>query len=953
FAFEFSVLNYRQSDKNQFAYKLEGFDKDWVETDYRHRRVTYTDLSHGEYIFKVKGSNDDGYWNKDGASIKLTILPPPWLTWWAYSLYTLAALALILWFIQSQRKKVKQKQKELDREKQVSSRLRQLDRLKNEFLANTSHELRTPLNGIIGIAESLVDGMEKWSSEKIRSNLGMIASSGKRLSSLVNDILDFSKMQHRTLELAKAPVDLYAITNVVLTTSKMLLGDKDLKLVNDIDINISSVNADENRLQQIMYNIIGNAIKFTETGSVTVSAIAKEDNMEVRVADTGIGIPKEKIARVFESFEQAEGSTARVYGGTGLGLAVTKQLLELHGGEIRVESTEGTGSTFSFTLPISSEKASKLKLGEQEVSRIHNLEPIISTDSVEDIPKIEDVEPAEGDFNILIVDDDPVNLQVLENHLSLQNYKITQALNGPEAIKLIEGGQTFDLVLLDIMMPKMSGYEVTEMLRDSHAAHELPIIFLSAKNQVADLITGFTAGGNDFLTKPISKPELLSRVKTHLQLLDINRNLEQKVRDRTAEVLRQKEEIEEQAKQLAEANLELEKLSIVASEVNNAVAIMDADGNIEWVNEAFVRFYRMTLDEYIEEKGRNIRDTSSNPRIKTTIDECISQNNAVSYESYIKMKKGGNMWVHTTLTPMIDKNGNLLKLIAIDSDISELKKAEQKAITHAHKAGMADVAVTTIHNVGNILNSVKTSVGISSRLIKKPTLKKFEMANGLLRENMDKLEDFICNDPKGKKLMEFYLDIEDNLIKERTELEKSIDRIENRTEIIASVIDAQRGYTKDVAFLVEEVDLVEMVEDAITMNLDFIEQNSIEIEKEMADIRPIPIQKLKMIQILMNLITNAKDAMKKTPNDNRQIKFLLNEQGETVQLKVIDTGGGILPENIESIFNHGFTTKKDHQGFGLHSCANHMSEMGGKMWAESEGEGLGATFILEFKDNGN
>ncbi|MCP4613867.1 MAG: response regulator, partial [Planctomycetes bacterium] len=659
FAFDFSVLNYTQSAKNQFAYKLEGFDKDWVETDYRHRRVTYTDLSHGDYIFKAKGSNDDGYWNQDGASIKLTILPPPWLTWWAYSLYTLAVLALILWFIQSQRKKVKQKQKELDREKQVSARLRQLDKLKNEFLANTSHEIRTPLNGIIGIAESLVDGMEEWSSEKIRSNLGMIASSGKRLSSLVNDILDFSKMQHRTLELAKAPVDLYAITNVVLTTSKMLLGDKDLKLVNDIDTNISSVNADENRLQQIMYNIIGNAIKFTETGSVTVSAIAKEDNMEVSVADTGIGIPKEKIARVFESFEQAEGGTARVYGGTGLGLAVTKQLVELHGGEIWVETTEGKGSTFFFTLPISGENASKLKAEEQPVSKVQLLEPTITDSPMENPPKIENIEPAEGDFNILIVDDDPVNLQVLENHLSLQHYKITQALNGPEAIKLIEGDQTFDLILLDIMMPKMSGYEVTEMLRDSHAAHELPIIFLTAKNQVDDLITGFAAGGNDYLTKPVAKAELLSRVKTHLQLLDINRNLEQKVRDRTAEVLRQKEEIEKQAKQLAEANLELEKLSIVASEVDNSVTIMDAEGNIEWANQAFERFYRITLDEYIEEKGRNIKDSSSNPRIKTTINECISQNNAVSYESYIKMKKGGNMWVHTTLTPMIDKNGNL------------------------------------------------------------------------------------------------------------------------------------------------------------------------------------------------------------------------------------------------------------------------------------------------------
>ncbi|MCP4603757.1 MAG: response regulator [Proteobacteria bacterium] len=949
FAFEFSALNYRQSDKNQFAYKLEGFDRDWVETDYRHRRTTYTDLYHGEYVFRVKASNDDGYWNTEGTNIRMTILPPPWKTWWAYSLYTLAVLALIFWFVQSQRKKVKQKQKELDREKQVSARLIQLDKLKNEFLANTSHELRTPLNGIIGIAESLIDGMEEWSSEKIYSNLAMIASSGKRLSSLVNDVLDFSKMQHRTLELSTNPVDLCSISNVVLTTSKTLLGDKNLKLLNDIDTNIPTVNADENRLQQIMYNLIGNAVKFTETGSVKVSAIVKESRMEVRVSDTGIGIPKEKIDRVFESFEQAEGSTARVYGGTGLGLAVTKQLVELHDGEIWAESTEGQGSTFFFTLPISGEKASMLKAEEQPVSKVHVLEPII-TNPMDLISKIEDVAPAEGNFNILIVDDDPVNLQVLENHLSLQNYNITQALNGQEALNLIEGEQRFDLILLDIMMPKMSGYEVTEMLRESHAAHELPIIFLSAKNQVVDLITGFTAGGNDYLTKPISKAELLSRVKTHLQLLDINRNLEQKVRDRTAEVVRQKEEIQAQAKELEKINLELEKLSIVASETDNAVTIMDAGGNIEWVNKAFERFYRTSFEEYIEEKGRNIIEASPNPKITNAINECISHNNPVSYESYIKMKKGENIWAHTTLTPMIDSYGNLLKLISIDSDITELKKAQQRAISHAHKAGMADVAINTIHNVGNILNSVKTSIGISSKMIKKPTLKGFELANNLLRENIDKLEDFICNDPKGLKLMRFYFDLENVLKKERTEIEDGIFEIESRIQTIDDVIKAQRGYTEDVVFFVEDIDLVEILEDAITMNLDLIENNNIKIEKEMMDIHPIPVQKMKMIQILMNLIINAKEAMDSTPDDSKLIKFFLEKHEDSIQLKVIDTGCGIQPENIESIFNHGFTTKREHQGFGLHNSANHMTEMGGKMWAESDGQDSGAAFILEFKD---
>ncbi|MCP4610029.1 MAG: response regulator, partial [Planctomycetes bacterium] len=552
FAFEFSVLNYRQSEKNQFAYKLEGFDKDWVETDYRHRRVTYTDLSHGEYIFKVKGANDDGYWNKEGASINMTILPPPWLTWWAYSLYTLAIFGLIFWFIQWQRGKVKQKQKELDREKQVSARLIQLDKLKDEFLANTSHELRTPLNGIIGIAESLNDGIAEWSEQKIKQNLGMITSSGRRLASLVDDILDFSKMQNHTLELSKMPVDLRALVDIVLATSKVLVADKDLTLLNDIAADVPSVNADENRLQQILYNLIGNGVKFTETGSVKVSAVVKDGRLTVSVSDTGIGIPKENFAQIFESFEQAEGNTARVYGGTGLGLAVTKQLVELHEGEIWLESTEGQGSTFYFTLPISGEKVSERKTKEQPIAKVQFMESI-AIESPKVTLQVDDIIPTNSTFDILIVDDDPINLQVLSNHLSLQNYNIEMAANGPEALKMLEDDHMFDLILLDIMMPKMSGYEVTEKLRKRYAHHELPIIFLTAKNQVDDLITGFAAGGNDYLTKPVSKAELLSRVKTHLQLLDINRNLEQKVQIRTEEINEQKEEISAQRDQIIKA----------------------------------------------------------------------------------------------------------------------------------------------------------------------------------------------------------------------------------------------------------------------------------------------------------------------------------------------------------------------------------------------------------------
>src|SRR5919202_3368095 len=210
--------------------------------------------------------------------------------------------------------------------------LHKINQLKDEFLANTSHELKTPLNGIIGIAESLIDGATGKLSQQTLFNLSLIVSSGKRLSQLVNDLLDFSQLKHKNIELKIQPVGMREITNVVLMLSQPLVRKKELQLINKIDPDVPPVDADENRLQQILYNLVGNAIKFTPSGTVEVSAVVVSDEIEITVADTGTGIPADKLDRIFESFEQADGSIAREYGGAGLGLAVTKQLVQLHRG---------------------------------------------------------------------------------------------------------------------------------------------------------------------------------------------------------------------------------------------------------------------------------------------------------------------------------------------------------------------------------------------------------------------------------------------------------------------------------------------------------------------------------------------------------------------------------------------------------------------------------------------
>ena len=397
-----------------------------------------------------------------------------------------------------------------------NAQLQHLDKLKDEFLANTSHELRTPLNGIIGLAESLIDGATGELPTPTIANLAMIASSGRRLANLVNDILDFSKLKHENLELSIKPVGVREIADLVLILSRPLVGKKNLQLINLIDPDIPLVAADENRLQQIFYNLIGNAIKFTDTGKIEVLASVNHQNVEIAVADTGIGIPSNKLETIFTSFEQGDGSTARKYGGTGLGLAVTKQLVELHGGTISVSSIVGKGSQFTLTLPVSQEQI-KNASEEPRVQTIATTSELISTSTV----RPEAIAAESGDFKILIVDDEPVNLQVLANNLSLANYAITQANSGLEALEIIENGWQPDLILLDVMMPRMTGYEVCKKLREKVLPNELPVVMLTAKNQVSDLVEGFSSGANDYLTKPFNKHELLARIKTHIRLAKI------------------------------------------------------------------------------------------------------------------------------------------------------------------------------------------------------------------------------------------------------------------------------------------------------------------------------------------------------------------------------------------------------------------------------------------------
>jgi signal transduction histidine kinase len=553
-AFEFAALDHRNPDKNSYAYMLEGLDKEWIYTDAKNRRATYTNLPAGDYRLKIKAANANSVWNEQGASIAISVSPPYWRTTEAFVIYGVLVM-LLLYILDSIRSANNAARAQLA----VNHKLTKLDKIKDAFLANTSHELRTPLNGIIGLAESLIDGVAGQLPAKANKNLAMVVTRGKRLSHLINDILDLSKLKHSSIELNLQSLDLRALTDVVFTLSQPLIGIKKLTLINNIPQDFPLVWGDEDRLLQILHNLIGNGIKFTDSGCVTVSVERQEQIASIRITDTGIGIEENKFAAIFASFGQVQRESDRSYGGTGLGLTISQQLVELHKGTIDVKSVKGEGATFSFTLPLSdglidglgdginSQQPSNspvkplplsMNIDEAQSGSFHKRAEQRAGQETEQGIAYDDEQSQQtsGRFKLLLVDDEPINLQVLHNHLSFK-YQLVEAADGVQALAAIEESGPFDLVLLDIMMPRMSGYEVCKTIRETLSVNELPVIFLTAKNQMDDLVQGFMVGANDHINKPVSKLELLSRVDTHLQLLDINRDLENKVELRTAELM--------------------------------------------------------------------------------------------------------------------------------------------------------------------------------------------------------------------------------------------------------------------------------------------------------------------------------------------------------------------------------------------------------------------------------
>ncbi|MEK0317482.1 ATP-binding protein [Cohnella sp. 56] len=390
------------------------------------------------------------------------------------------------------------------RSERLSERLLRYDRQKDEFLVKTSHELRTPLHGIVNLSQALLDNRTVPLQAEHRDNIHMLHLLGRRLAGLVHDILDLNRIRHGQLLIRTTSVNLGQSVRFVMETLSISPVNKEVRLINALPARLPLLLADENRVKQILYNLLENGLKFTKQGTVTLSAERRGEALAISVTDTGRGIPAHELAGLFQPFVQSE-EFEQAGEGLGLGLSIAKQLAELQGGRLEAESTVGVGSRFTFTLPIdlASEEAAAAAAEEE----LHL--PLV-------VP-MQDNQTAE--FRLLIVDDEPSNLKVLIDEVSSMGYGYMAVGSGEEALEALRRHQMKpDLLLLDLMMPGISGLDVCREIRRLQGLAELPILMMTASGQTGDIVASFAAGANDIVQKPFELAELRARVQSLLAM---------------------------------------------------------------------------------------------------------------------------------------------------------------------------------------------------------------------------------------------------------------------------------------------------------------------------------------------------------------------------------------------------------------------------------------------------
>ncbi|SMD13221.1 hybrid sensor histidine kinase/response regulator transcription factor [Pedobacter nyackensis] len=509
--FTFVALNYSQSQKNQYAVQLEGFDKDWNDLG-NTNSLTYTNLDAGTYTFRVKASNNDGVWNKNGTSIKIHIATAPWKTWWAYSIYAII-ICSILFLMRRQTLQRLKVRNELAAERGEKEKMKYL----NQLFTNISHDFRTPLTLIMSPLKQMIQ-LEKG-DEYVQKQHHVMYKNAMALMMLINQLLDLKKSESTTTTLQVSQQNIVPYLEEIKSYFDEYAREREIHYYFESTDPVIMVWFDGLQFQKVIYNLLSNAFKFTPNGgTITLRVTTNDsDNVNIEVLDTGSGIPDAHIKMIFDEFYQVKQGH-----GTGIGLALVKNIVNMHHGNVEVQSVEHHGSAFKVSLPIKKLRPSGYNMYGSEIVSPVNLPDMPWQYDLPQLPEIPFTYD-EKRASILVVDDNDDLRRFISGLFSVA-YNVYNAENGAEAIK-IASQKSIDVVISDVMMPEMDGMEFCRRMKSNILTSHIPILLITAKATFESEKSGYELGADAYITKPFD-PDVLS-IRIH-HLLESRKKLVEK-----------------------------------------------------------------------------------------------------------------------------------------------------------------------------------------------------------------------------------------------------------------------------------------------------------------------------------------------------------------------------------------------------------------------------------------
>ncbi|MEM0995422.1 MAG: ATP-binding protein, partial [Bacteroidota bacterium] len=498
-ALKFSILDFRNRVKHRYQYSLtKNNSPEWIDLKDRNE-VSLNQLAPGTYYFHLKGQNSDLIWSELEQPLKITVHPPLWQTNWAYLLYVLLIISGIYYFYRFN----------LSRQlaQQEAIQLQEVNQLKSRFYTNITHEFRTPLTVILGMSQ------EEKDFGKARK---LITRNGKKLLGLINQLLDLSKIDTGHLTPNYQQIEIVSFTQYIGESFQSLADRKYIRLTIYSEIKELYLDMDEEKYRQIISNLLSNAIKFTrESGKIILHLVQRGDHLLVKVTDNGYGIEATQLPHIFDRFYQVENAQSKQGEGTGIGLALVKELVQLLGGKIEVESKVNVGTTFSIQFPIR-------RTSSRKIESFDHITPLASDFSAA-TDMMAEMQLEDGDLLRLLLIEDNADVVIYIQSLLSTQYELLIANNGEEGIqKAIEHSP--DIIISDVMMPKKNGFEVVETLKQDIRTSHIPIILLTAKATQEDKIEGLKYGADAYLMKPFNKEELFIRLNN---LIKVRQQLQQ------------------------------------------------------------------------------------------------------------------------------------------------------------------------------------------------------------------------------------------------------------------------------------------------------------------------------------------------------------------------------------------------------------------------------------------